>query len=868
MDTVRMNERRRITPEEVIAMMREGGLESRDYQTRIICGICNNFLEGCTSILLESPTGSGKSAMGLTALKLMEKILPDLTFGWVAMRRKLLAQAKQENERIGVTDIHFVSMFDKNPPKCDVIVTDEAQHDSAATCADLHKAMEAKYSLGLSVGGDSKVLVYSHKTDEYKLWRIDEFCESLNAPDGQFLPVADYSVRAFDGKSFVWKNLKAILKHKVGSKKCFRIRTEFGRDLLVTEDHSVFRIVSDGRKAGKPIARLECVRSSSLEVGDFLLQEDATTTFLIDPPEQFFMPDFIKGTRWKVAGDFLDDINTIIQEPNYKHPHKVRYTRKHGKYGSYLTHDEYLDLVDDKEGLIYHDGPESWCRTHVPISVMAYFIGYYLGDGWVDGTRVNFAVAKEDADAFLQKLTILDPFFYLNPQKDPAQGESYEIRISNKYLSDFFRKLTPGRAQTKTIPECVYNWSDENVRLLIQGINDSDGSFSKTRKRRDRYYVNTTSKALADNLIELLKRFGVVASCSKRPPQKGGVYKGRQIVGKHPSYIIHFSAHAFNGMNKGVLGRRKKFLQDFAGQPVKILSITPEKTKYVYDFSVDDDKWQTFVASGFLVHNTATPFRTDRVKLAYEKIIRDCGVRFLIEEGYLAPFSQYVIPEWSPEEIAKQLILTPERWGKSVVYFKNSELCWDLQARLQAGGITSAVMLGSHSMERRETAFDGFDTGKIQVLINVHLLTEGFDSPDLQTVWVRDSVKLPTMQMAGRSLRKDPDNPNKVAQIVQSDKTTWPYPKCVNVKPDKQFIWRDEEWRSLDPSERVEEMMRQVQQMILTKPRFLPAYLTNPNKRIASMRIEENGSIKYNQSTSRANGMLTLEDAMEDDDDE
>lgn len=262
---------------------------------------------------------------------------------------------------------------------------------------------------------------------------------------------------------------------------------------------------------------------------------------------------------------------------------------------------------------------------------------------------------------------------------------------------------------------------------------------------------------------------------------------------------------------------------------------------------------------------TATPFRTDRVKLAYEKIIRDCGVRFLIEEGYLAPFSQYIIPEWSPEEIAKQLIATPEQWGKSVVYFKNSDLCWELQSRLQEGGVTSAVMLGSHSMERRESTFDGFDDGRIQVLINVHLLTEGFDSPDLRTVWVRDSVKLPTMQMAGRSLRKDPNNPDKVAQIVQSDKTIWPYPKCVNVKPDKQFIWREEEWRSLDPSERVEEMMRSVQQMIMSKPRILPQYLTNAGMRIAYLRINSDGEIKTNKSTSKTSSLLTLEDAMEED---
>lgn len=47
------------------------------------------------------------------------------------------------------------------------------------------------------------------------------------------------------------------------------------------------------------------------------------------------------------------------------------------------------------------------------------------------------------------------------------------------------------------------------------------------------------------------------------------------------------------------------------GLPIRIRRIVEETPEAVFDFSVDDDRWQTFVASGVLVHNSATPRRAD-----------------------------------------------------------------------------------------------------------------------------------------------------------------------------------------------------------------------------------------------------------------
>jgi hypothetical protein len=221
---------------------------------------------------------------------------------------------------------------------------------------------------------------------------------------------------------------------------------------------------------------------------------------------------------------------------------------------------------------------------------------------------------------------------------------------------------------------------------------------------------------------------------------------------------------------------------------------------------------------------TATPFRTDRVKLAYEKIIRDCGVRFLIEQGYLSPFHHYVMDEFTPASVGTMYLKDPDKWGKSVVYLRTQSECEQLEAMLTKGGVASAVLLGSHAQSEKDRMFDEFESGKLKVLINIYLLTEGFDAPDLKTAWVRDASKLPTIQMAGRCLRKDPNNPDKVAQIVQSHRPrTFPYSKIA--KAMREYILIENEWYGLEPGPEVDRLIEAVRSRLWVKAVNLPAYL-------------------------------------------
>lgn len=142
-------------------LMEGVAMETRPYQLRIVEKVIAMF-EGrftdqdgnlhppADSLLIESPTASGKGPMGLMTSREMQ-LKHGYRVGWIAMRRNLLAQAEAENRERGFNvDMHLISMFDKCPPEVDLVIIDEAQHDATLSMANLLASIRPKKILGLS----------------------------------------------------------------------------------------------------------------------------------------------------------------------------------------------------------------------------------------------------------------------------------------------------------------------------------------------------------------------------------------------------------------------------------------------------------------------------------------------------------------------------------------------------------------------------------------------------------------------------------------------------------------------------------------------------------------------------------------------
>ena len=243
---------------------------------------------------------------------------------------------------------------------------------------------------------------------------------------------------------------------------------------------------------------------------------------------------------------------------------------------------------------------------------------------------------------------------------------------------------------------------------------------------------------------------------------------------------------------------------DNDGRPIKLLVVDEAQ----HDAANSMAHLHNLLKPKWVLGMTATPFRTDRIKLCFEKVIRDIGIHQLIQLGYLSQYHQYTINKWDVGTVVATFLREPERWGKSAIYFHTREEADECCNQLKAAGIKAATVFGDLPMDEREARLEAFDKGDLQVLVNMVILTEGWDCPSLKTVFVRDSVRGPTVQMAGRVFRKYPGMTHK--QIVQSKLTRWPIQRTA--APAMAYSWMSEcgDWRSYAQSEEIEKVSMRV----------------------------------------------------------
>lgn len=229
---------------------------------------------------------------------------------------------------------------------------------------------------------------------------------------------------------------------------------------------------------------------------------------------------------------------------------------------------------------------------------------------------------------------------------------------------------------------------------------------------------------------------------------------------------------------------------------------------------------------------TATPFRSDRVKLCFDRVVRDTGINQLVMDGYLSEFDHYTVPSWDVADLARIYAAEPDRWGKSIFFFNTVAECRALQELLLSLNVRSEVVTGNSD---RESQLQAFRDGRVKVIIGCAVLCEGWNDPTLKTAWVRPASRGVTIQMAGRALRLCDESP--VKQIVQCQKTSHPFLRTAGCR--KQFLLQSGEWRSLKINPLLSLCNSNVRRAIAQTQIALPEFLQRktPSKRIRPLRF-------------------------------
>jgi ATP-dependent helicase IRC3 len=179
---------------------------------------------------------------------------------------------------------------------------------------------------------------------------------------------------------------------------------------------------------------------------------------------------------------------------------------------------------------------------------------------------------------------------------------------------------------------------------------------------------------------------------------------------------------------------------------------------------------------------TATPQRSDSVRLTdvFDEIVYYKNIIDLIQDGYLCRLVGYRVKTDTDisevetshgDYMASQLedtINTPGRNAtvvksylefapnkKAIVFASGVAHARDLATSFAQKQIPVRVVLGDTSDEERKEIFSKFSSGEIKVIVNVGVLTEGFDEPSVESIILARPTRSSLLytQIVGRGTR-------------------------------------------------------------------------------------------------------------------
>jgi ATP-dependent helicase IRC3 len=189
-----------------------------------------------------------------------------------------------------------------------------------------------------------------------------------------------------------------------------------------------------------------------------------------------------------------------------------------------------------------------------------------------------------------------------------------------------------------------------------------------------------------------------------------------------------------------------------------------------------------FFSPDFLLGVTATPQRSDSTRLidVFQEIVYYKSIQDLIGEGYLCPLVGYRVKsnidisnveirngEYAQDQL-EEAIDTPERNAhivasylalasneKAIVFASGVRHAENLALSFSKASVTTEVIVGTTPREKREEVLANFAKGKVSVIVNVGVLTEGFDEPSVQAIILAKPTRSTLLytQIVGRGTR-------------------------------------------------------------------------------------------------------------------
>lgn len=252
--------------------------------------------------------------------------------------------------------------------------------------------------------------------------------------------------------------------------------------------------------------------------------------------------NFSDGTHTECCNDHL----WKVQEPvggSGKRPWKVVDTQ-------YMINKGVVDSRNKSRFRIPLTTPVQF--NEKPVALHPYVLGLLIGNGYMaSNNTVTLTFSEDDVQEIYEKIANKIPSD-VSICIGKKYGESKAIKISfsssiKKYLLDL--RLIDCKSEYKFIPN-GYLYNSKSIRKeILSGLMDSDGScfIPKGRNSKQCSY-STVSKILKDDIIELIRSLGGVASYSedKRERYNNGVCYNIPLRTPHNPFGLERKKQTFN----------------------------------------------------------------------------------------------------------------------------------------------------------------------------------------------------------------------------------------------------------------------------------------------------------------------------------
>ena len=434
-----------------------------------------------------------------------------------------------------------------------------------------------------SLTGDQKVLYYIAKKLYY-----ETFAECYDRINGD---ISSVSVPCFDENyQTVIKPISAIWKHHV-KKKGFKIKITWGKQIKITEDHSLFT----RNENNKP----QAVFGNEIKVGDEI-GIPSYISFLEQPLEPFHITDKIL-IQEEIYVESEDTISYIEKYGDKMREYLLAKSLSPSEFYSILKTYEvknqipwhlwkYLELpLSEKDKVCYlsKKAIKNWIGN---VEELLWFLGFYVARG---SLIKNEVVLKGEANQLEKVIELIERIF---EYKSEINDSGY-ISIKSKILVDLIGYGLNFGNQEKDIPNWILQLPEQQLIRFLKGFVAGNNLENQLNFHLE---FKTDSQLVAEKLVLILSKFGLVADVSEIEVNEEDIAKTYRIIieGLEDKNIHNLSKveQKISALTTGDIAWGKiESIEEF------------EIDDYVYDFSVPN--YENFIGGSYNVfaHNTYGP---------------------------------------------------------------------------------------------------------------------------------------------------------------------------------------------------------------------------------------------------------------------